>query len=167
MFEKLGSIHPLLPHVAGVLALLAGAVIIDLIAKHLLVGTVRRKLIDRLCPLVGQSDPVVLASEYQSCSRRRKRCPVYFCSGNVIQAYWDCRPPKVDYWRSLPSGCSSTVEHQLPKFTTCLLPESRRSMSKCGWPLLAGSRLSPMIRMSGWYAFVSSLSSDRLFEDCY
>ena len=41
MFEKLGSIHPLLPPVAGVLALLAGAVIIDLIAKRLLVGTVR------------------------------------------------------------------------------------------------------------------------------
>jgi miniconductance mechanosensitive channel len=41
MFEKLGSIHPLLPPVAGVLALLAGAVIIDLIAKRLLVATVR------------------------------------------------------------------------------------------------------------------------------
>jgi miniconductance mechanosensitive channel len=41
MFEKLDSIHPLLPLVAGVLALLAGAVIIDLIAKRLLVGTVR------------------------------------------------------------------------------------------------------------------------------
>ncbi len=41
MFEQLGSIHPLLPPVVGVLALLAGAVIIDLIAKRLLVGTVR------------------------------------------------------------------------------------------------------------------------------
>jgi miniconductance mechanosensitive channel len=41
MFEKLGSIHPLLPPVAGVLALLAAAVIIDLIAKRLLVATVR------------------------------------------------------------------------------------------------------------------------------
>jgi len=41
MFEQLGSIDPLLPPVAGVLALLAGAVIINLIAKHLLVGTVR------------------------------------------------------------------------------------------------------------------------------
>ena len=41
MFEQLGSSHPLLPPVAGVLALLAGAVIIDLIAKRLLVGTVR------------------------------------------------------------------------------------------------------------------------------
>jgi miniconductance mechanosensitive channel len=41
MFEKLDSIHPALPPVVGVLALLAGAVIIDLIAKRLLVGTVR------------------------------------------------------------------------------------------------------------------------------
>jgi len=41
MFEQLGSIHPLLPPFVGVLALLAGAVIINLIAKHLLVGTVR------------------------------------------------------------------------------------------------------------------------------
>ena len=41
MFEQLGSIHPLLPPFVGVLALLAGAVIIDLIAKRLLVGTVR------------------------------------------------------------------------------------------------------------------------------
>jgi miniconductance mechanosensitive channel len=41
MFEQLGSIHPLLPPVVGVLALLAGAVIINLIAKRLLVGTVR------------------------------------------------------------------------------------------------------------------------------
>ena len=41
MFEQLGSIHPLLPPVTGVLALLAGAVIINLIAKRLLVGTVR------------------------------------------------------------------------------------------------------------------------------
>ena len=41
MFEQLGSIHPLLPPVTGVLALLAGAIIIDLIAKRLLVATVR------------------------------------------------------------------------------------------------------------------------------
>ena len=41
MFEKLSSIHPLLPPVAGVLALLVGALIIDLIARRLLVGTVR------------------------------------------------------------------------------------------------------------------------------
>ncbi|MDH3350847.1 MAG: mechanosensitive ion channel family protein [Gammaproteobacteria bacterium] len=41
MFERLASIHPLLPPVGGVLALLAAAVILDLIAKRLLVGTVR------------------------------------------------------------------------------------------------------------------------------
>ena len=41
MLEQLGSIHSLLPPVVGVLALLAGAIIINLIAKHLLVGTVR------------------------------------------------------------------------------------------------------------------------------
>jgi len=41
MFEQLDSIHPLLPPFVGVLALLAGAVIINLIAKHLLVGAVR------------------------------------------------------------------------------------------------------------------------------
>jgi len=41
MFEQLGSIHPFLPPVVGVLALLVGAVIINLIAKRLLVGTVR------------------------------------------------------------------------------------------------------------------------------
>jgi miniconductance mechanosensitive channel len=41
MFEQLDSIHPLLPPVVGVLSLLAGAVVIDLIAKRLLVGTVR------------------------------------------------------------------------------------------------------------------------------
>ncbi len=41
MFEQLGSIHPLLPPVAGVLALLAGAVVINLIAKRVLVGSVR------------------------------------------------------------------------------------------------------------------------------
>ena len=41
MFEHLNSIHPLLPPIAGVLALLAGAVIIDLIAKRLLVASVR------------------------------------------------------------------------------------------------------------------------------
>jgi miniconductance mechanosensitive channel len=41
MFEQLGSIHPLLPPVAGVLVLLVGAVIVNLMAKRLLVGTVR------------------------------------------------------------------------------------------------------------------------------
>ncbi len=41
MFEQLGTIHPLLPPGVGLLALLAGAVIIDLIAKRVLVGTVR------------------------------------------------------------------------------------------------------------------------------
>jgi len=41
MIEQLGSIHPLLPPAAGVLALLAGAVIIDLITKRILVGMVR------------------------------------------------------------------------------------------------------------------------------
>ena len=41
MFEKLSSIHPLLPPAAGLLALLAAAIVIDLIAKHILVGTVR------------------------------------------------------------------------------------------------------------------------------
>jgi len=42
MIEKFGSIHPLLPPAAGLLALLAGAVVIDLIAKRMLVGTVRK-----------------------------------------------------------------------------------------------------------------------------
>jgi miniconductance mechanosensitive channel len=41
MFEKLGTIHPLLPPVAGLLALLAAAIIIDLIAKRILVAAVR------------------------------------------------------------------------------------------------------------------------------
>jgi miniconductance mechanosensitive channel len=41
MFEKLGLIHPLLPPAAGLLALLAAAIVIDLIAKRILVGTVR------------------------------------------------------------------------------------------------------------------------------
>ncbi len=41
MFEQLGSIHPLLPPFVGVLALLASAVIINLIAKRIVVGTVR------------------------------------------------------------------------------------------------------------------------------
>jgi len=41
MFEQLGTIHPLLPTGVGLLALLAGAVIIDLIAKRILVRTVR------------------------------------------------------------------------------------------------------------------------------
>jgi miniconductance mechanosensitive channel len=41
MFEQLGSIHPFLPPAVGLLLLLAGAVIINLIAKRILVGTVR------------------------------------------------------------------------------------------------------------------------------
>jgi len=41
MFEQLGTIHPLLPPGVGLLALLAGAVIIDLIAKQVLVRAVR------------------------------------------------------------------------------------------------------------------------------
>ncbi len=41
MFEQLGTIHPLLPPGVGLLALLAGAVIIDLIVKRVLVATVR------------------------------------------------------------------------------------------------------------------------------
>jgi miniconductance mechanosensitive channel len=41
MFDQLDTIHPLLPPAAGLLALLAGAVIIDLIAKKILVRSVR------------------------------------------------------------------------------------------------------------------------------
>jgi miniconductance mechanosensitive channel len=41
MFEQLGTIHPLLPPGVGLLALLAGAIVINLIAKRILVGTVR------------------------------------------------------------------------------------------------------------------------------
>ncbi len=41
MLEQLSSIHPNLLSVAGLLALLIGAVIIDLVAKRILVGTVR------------------------------------------------------------------------------------------------------------------------------
>ncbi len=41
MIEKLGSIHPFLPPVVGVLALLLGAAILNLIVRRLLVGTVR------------------------------------------------------------------------------------------------------------------------------
>ncbi|MEE8538690.1 MAG: mechanosensitive ion channel domain-containing protein [Woeseiaceae bacterium] len=41
MFEHLNTIHPLLPPGAGLLALLAGAVIIDVIVKRILVRTVR------------------------------------------------------------------------------------------------------------------------------
>jgi len=41
MLEQLGTIHPLLPPGVGLLALLAGAVIINLIAKQVLVRTVR------------------------------------------------------------------------------------------------------------------------------
>jgi miniconductance mechanosensitive channel len=41
MFEQLGTIHPLLPPGVGLLALLAGAVIINVIVKHILVRAVR------------------------------------------------------------------------------------------------------------------------------
>ena len=41
MLEKLGTIHPLLPPVVSLLALLAGAVIINLILKQILVRAVR------------------------------------------------------------------------------------------------------------------------------
>ncbi len=41
MFEQMNAIHPLLPPAAGLLALLAGAVIIDLIVKRVLVRSVR------------------------------------------------------------------------------------------------------------------------------
>ncbi len=41
MFEQMATIHPLLPPGVGLLALLAGAVIIDLISKRVLVRTVR------------------------------------------------------------------------------------------------------------------------------
>lgn len=41
MLEQLESIHPLLPPMAGVLALLAGAIVVDLIIKRILVGAVR------------------------------------------------------------------------------------------------------------------------------
>jgi hypothetical protein len=44
MLEQLGTIHPVLPPGAGLLALLAGAVIIDLIVKQVLVRTVRHHL---------------------------------------------------------------------------------------------------------------------------
>ena len=41
MLEQLGTIHPLLPSGVGLLALVAGAVITDLIVKQVLVRTVR------------------------------------------------------------------------------------------------------------------------------
>jgi len=41
MFEQMDAIHPLLPPAAGLLALLAAAVIVDLIAKRILVRSVR------------------------------------------------------------------------------------------------------------------------------
>ena len=41
MLEQLSSIHPYLPPVVGLLALLTGAVIIDLVAKRALIGIVR------------------------------------------------------------------------------------------------------------------------------
>ena len=41
MLEKLGTIHALLPPGVGLLALLTAAAIINLIAKHVLVRTVR------------------------------------------------------------------------------------------------------------------------------
>jgi miniconductance mechanosensitive channel len=42
MFEQLASIHPLLAPGAGVIALLVGAIVVDLVAKRLLVGAVRK-----------------------------------------------------------------------------------------------------------------------------
>ncbi len=41
MFEQLATIHPLLPPAVGVLALLTGAIIVDLIVKRVLLGAVR------------------------------------------------------------------------------------------------------------------------------
>tara|TARA_R110002096_G_scaffold20690_1_gene67900 strand:- start:55 stop:1266 length:1212 start_codon:yes stop_codon:yes gene_type:complete len=41
MYEQLSTIHPLLPPVAGLLALLLGAIVVDLIAKRILVGAAR------------------------------------------------------------------------------------------------------------------------------
>ena len=41
MLEQLSSIHSLLPPVAGLLALLLGAIVVDLIAKRILVGAAR------------------------------------------------------------------------------------------------------------------------------
>ena len=41
MFEYLNTIHPLLPPATGLLTLLAGAIVVDLIAKRILVGAVR------------------------------------------------------------------------------------------------------------------------------
>lgn len=41
MFEKLDSIHTLLPSVVGILALLVGAIVFDLLAKRLLVALIR------------------------------------------------------------------------------------------------------------------------------
>ncbi len=41
MFERLDTIHPLLPAVAGVLALFTGAVVVYLVAKRILLGSVR------------------------------------------------------------------------------------------------------------------------------
>jgi miniconductance mechanosensitive channel len=41
MYEQLGAIHPFLPPVAGVLLLLVGAAFINVVAKRVLVGSVR------------------------------------------------------------------------------------------------------------------------------
>jgi len=41
MFEQLGAIHPSLPPATGVLALLIGAIAVDLVAKRILVGSAR------------------------------------------------------------------------------------------------------------------------------
>ena len=41
MFEHLSTIHPLLPPAVGLLLLLAGAIIVDLVVKRILVGAVR------------------------------------------------------------------------------------------------------------------------------
>ncbi len=43
MLEQLGTIHPLLPPGVGLLALLAGAIIIDLISKRVLVRTFAKR----------------------------------------------------------------------------------------------------------------------------
>ena len=42
MFESLGTIHPVLPPAAGLLALLLGAVVIDLVAKRIILTLVTR-----------------------------------------------------------------------------------------------------------------------------
>ena len=41
MIEQLNAIHPLLPTAAGLLGLLLGAIIVDLVVKRILVNAVR------------------------------------------------------------------------------------------------------------------------------